>query len=138
MTLPLTAAVRNATELEAAEKYEEADSRYLFVLPQLGMFLNTVYAGRELTEHVHHDHHQFVYILEGEGQGRIGDRSVPLTPGISIRIPAGVTHSWRNTGVRPLSYVEVKVPARPDPVCRWRNSEFFTECAGEMAVMRET
>ena len=114
MDQPLTVAVRDAAALAAAEQYNEADSKYLFVQPQLGMFLNTVYVGQEMSEHVHDEYHQFVYVVEGRGRGHIAGEPVALRPGISIRVPAGVPHAWRNSGDGPLTYVELKVPAGPD------------------------
>ena len=114
MSQKLTVAVRDSPTIEPAETYEEADSRYLFVQPSLGMFLNTVYTGKEMTTHVHPHYHQFVYFVEGEGVGDIDGQQFPLRPGISVRIPAGVPHSWRCTSQRDLKYVELKVPIGPD------------------------
>lgn len=112
--MPINIAVREADALSPVEQYDECDCRYLFVQPQLGMFLITVYAGREMSEHVHADFHQFIYVVEGRGLGVVGERSVNLRPGVGARVPAGVPHRWRNTGEGPLCYLELKIPARPD------------------------
>ncbi len=114
MQKPLTIAVRDANRLASVEAYDESDSRYLFVQPGLGVFVNRVFVGRTMETHRHPHYHQFIYVLEGRGEGAIGEQTVELRPGVAARIPADTPHAWSNTGDAPLTYLELKLPTHSE------------------------
>lgn len=46
----------------------------------------------------HPERWQFLYVVEGEGEFRIGDAIYKISPGSCCFIPSGVVHAARNTG----------------------------------------
>jgi mannose-6-phosphate isomerase-like protein (cupin superfamily) len=50
--------------------------------------------------HVHRKHEELFYVLEGEFDFFLGNRSVRLGPGSFINVPPGVVHDFRNPGMR--------------------------------------
>lgn len=44
--------------------------------------------------HVHKDHGETVYVIEGSGIMILGDRVYPLKPGSLLMIPRGIVHSY--------------------------------------------
>lgn len=64
-------------------KYDQVE---LITLPQAGP-----------PEHTHIQDELF-YFLEGTHRIKIADRLFTATPGAFVRIPAGVSHTWRNIG----------------------------------------
>ncbi len=49
-----------------------------------------------------HDVDEAVYVIEGEGEYRLGDAVEAVSTGDTVFIPAGVPHGTRNTGERAL------------------------------------
>ncbi len=66
--------------------------------------------GRSET-HVDPDNHAF-YFIEGQGEVTIGGESIPVGPGVVIKIPVGVAHSLSNTGTTPLKLLTIYDPPR--------------------------
>lgn len=44
--------------------------------------------------HIHKEHEEFLYILEGEGWAHIGDKKFKVKPGDLVYCPAGVEHGF--------------------------------------------
>jgi quercetin dioxygenase-like cupin family protein len=44
--------------------------------------------------HIHTDHDEFLYILEGSGWAYIGEKKVEVKPGDLVYCPAGVDHGF--------------------------------------------
>jgi len=44
--------------------------------------------------HIHEDHDEFLYVLEGEGWAYIGDKKFEAKPGDLVYCPAGVEHGF--------------------------------------------
>ncbi|UCD28818.1 MAG: cupin domain-containing protein [Planctomycetota bacterium] len=109
-----TIAVQLLDDLQPVEAYDFADSRFLFVQPEMGLFYTRVMARSTMPAHVHQTAHQFSFIVGGKGSVEIGDRRIEVEKGMCIRIPAGLSHSWHNPGDEMLEYVEAKIPARRD------------------------
>jgi quercetin dioxygenase-like cupin family protein len=68
--------------------------------------------------HIHQDHEEFLYVLEGEGWAYIGDKKIGVKPGDLVYCPAGVEHGFFMPvkGVRLSIYGPPFDPARPDRV----------------------
>ena len=70
-----------------------------------------------------HPHEEVFLFLEGTGEGEIDGERVALRPGTALIIPAGKTHSFRNTGSTPLRQIAIYAspdmdgPSEPSPVC---------------------
>jgi mannose-6-phosphate isomerase-like protein (cupin superfamily) len=52
--------------------------------------------------HYHPNCEEVLFMLAGRGQHSFEDGMVELTPGMTIRIPLGVTHNLTNTGTEPI------------------------------------
>jgi mannose-6-phosphate isomerase-like protein (cupin superfamily) len=60
--------------------------------------------------HVHDDHVDSFYILEGEAEFTLGDETVRATPGTFVAVPAGIVHGFRSVGDVDLRIVNVHAP----------------------------
>jgi mannose-6-phosphate isomerase-like protein (cupin superfamily) len=69
-----------------------------------------------LTEHVHADADEAIYVVAGEGVQRIGGRDVELTPGMLTMVPRGTAHTITREGSRVL----VLLSALSGPPCTAR------------------
>ncbi|MBI3968089.1 MAG: cupin domain-containing protein [Chloroflexi bacterium] len=45
--------------------------------------------------------------IEGSGEAYLEDEILPLTPDVTVLIPAGVVHGFRNTGTSTLRVVGI-------------------------------
>ena len=62
--------------------------------------------------HIHTEHDETIYVLEGRMGVRLGDRTVTATTGTSFTIPVNVPHAiWNETGVL-VRFLNIIVPAR--------------------------
>jgi mannose-6-phosphate isomerase-like protein (cupin superfamily) len=57
-----------------------------------------------------HDGDQVIYVVEGEGLIRIGDREHKAAAGALVMIPAHTRHQVKNPGRGPLFFVTVYAP----------------------------
>ncbi len=64
--------------------------------------------------HVHRKHEELFYVLEGEFDFFVGDRSVRLGPGSFVNVPPGVVHDFRNPGVLPARWLGIASPGGLD------------------------
>lgn len=60
--------------------------------------------------HLHRDHTEHVFVLDGEGRMRLGDMERVVRTGDVIVIPAGTPHSVKVTSATPLRVVSVQSP----------------------------
>ena len=60
--------------------------------------------------HVHGTHEELFYVLEGEFDFFLEDRTVRLGPGSFIAVPPGVMHDFRNPGDRPARWLGIVAP----------------------------
>ncbi|HEY6838804.1 MAG TPA: cupin domain-containing protein [Geobacteraceae bacterium] len=51
-----------------------------------------------------------LHVLDGEGEATVGDDTLPLRPGIVVRIAAGEAHGYRNTGAADLILMTLNIP----------------------------
>lgn len=52
--------------------------------------------------HFHPNCEEVLHVLQGQGRHRLGDESIELRTGSTIRIPQGVPHNFQNTGTDEL------------------------------------
>lgn len=57
-------------------------------------------------EHTHADSDEFLYVIAGEGNGRIGGAAQPMAPGMFLVVPRGVAHTITATK-KPLVLLSV-------------------------------
>ena len=71
--------------------------------------------------HLHRDHEETFYVLEGELTVRVGARKITAPPGSLVVIPRGVVHQPSNPGTEPTRVLLIFSPAGMD--------HFFEEAA---------
>lgn len=58
--------------------------------------------GRRNQRHYHPNCEEVLYMLSGCGEHSFEDDAIAMRPGMTIRIPIGVTHNMSNTGTEPI------------------------------------
>jgi quercetin dioxygenase-like cupin family protein len=62
--------------------------------------------------HIHTEHDETIYVLEGQMGVKLGERTVTATAGSSFTIPVNVPHAiWNESGVR-VRFLNIIVAAR--------------------------
>jgi mannose-6-phosphate isomerase-like protein (cupin superfamily) len=52
-----------------------------------------------------HEVEEVLTFIGGEGEATLGDETIPIQAGMSIIVPPGTPHGYRNTGTEPLRIV---------------------------------
>ncbi len=73
-------------------------------VPNFAMRLFTIQPGGHINAHSHPWEHE-IYILEGVGDVRIGERVYRVTKGFFIYIPPNIEHEYWNTSNRELKFL---------------------------------
>ncbi len=101
---------------------------------KLGYNITAVPAGkRAFPAHNHHKNEEMFFILEGEGEVRIGAETFPIKKGDFIACPPGgpeLAHQIINTGKSEMRYVAVSTKEAPE-IAEYPDS-------GKFGVMDET
>ena len=71
-------------------------------------------------DHSHHEQDEWLYVVEGELECRIGERRLRLGRGESVFVPRAVAHAWASRGGTPATVLEMYTPAG-------RMEQFFRE-----------
>ncbi len=74
----------------------------------------TVFAGQGPPPHIHHAEDECFYVLEGEFSFRYDDQTLEGGPGMFLRVPRGVLHTFRNIGDSPARVLLIVSPAGLD------------------------
>ena len=105
----MTSAATQRTPEEVIVRSEHRDITILIARDEVSIIRGRHCAGEQVVDaHIHNQHTDAFYVLEGELTLEIGRESetVTLRPGDFIAVPPGVAHSLRNDGdgsVRALS-----------------------------------
>lgn len=114
----------------AADRY---DARMGFIGPllgaqKLGYNLTAVPPGkRAFPFHNHHVNEEMFFVIEGEGEIRIGETIYPIRSGDIIACPAGgkeTAHQIINTGAIELKYLAVSTKLSPE-IAEYPDSDKF-------------
>lgn len=75
--------------------------------PDAEMTFGVVYinAGEGNPTHYHPNCEELIYVLSGECDHKLGDETIPLKPGMMLRIPRNVKHNAVNTGWQPVTMI---------------------------------
>jgi mannose-6-phosphate isomerase-like protein (cupin superfamily) len=87
---------------DVQEQVKKGDQRTGFTLQELVKTSNytvgAVAIQEEIKMHRHADGDHNLYILSGQGTVTLGDRQIPIKPGMLINIPKGLPHEIRAQG----------------------------------------
>lgn len=61
--------------------------------------------------HFHRNHAEAIFVLGGELEMTLGEKTVTAGAGSLALIPAGVVHAFRNAGAEPATFLEVYAPS---------------------------
>ena len=93
------------------ERIGSRGHRVLAELPQLEALELSYGPDFEGVEpHVHPDHTDSFYVLEGEVEFHVGDEIVTATPGAYVLAPPDVVHSFRNVGTETARLLNLHTP----------------------------
>jgi len=69
-----------------------------------------IWVKKEVKPHIHRNHTEQVYILEGQATMLLGNEVMQVVPGQLITIPKGTIHAVRVTGSTPLKVISLQSP----------------------------
>lgn len=81
--------------------------------PELGLFDSVLKSGEGTSPHIHRQHADAFYVLEGELEVMVGTRTARLGSGGLVLAPPGVTHAVRNPGPGPERHLNLHAPGEP-------------------------
>lgn len=84
--------------------------RVLAELPELEAIELWFGPGFVVEPHVHADHADSFYVLEGEAEFVYGDEVVRGGPGTWVSVPVGMRHGFRNAGDGDLRLLNIHAP----------------------------
>lgn len=74
--------------------------------------------GKGHERHTHPDSDEILYIIRGEGEQEVADKTRDIKAGDTVYIPEGTEHGTLNTGWEPLIFLAVYAPPGPEDVLR--------------------
>ena len=87
----------------------------LFESPRLLLGLNCLEPGQAQAAHEHSDQDKFYFVVEGQGEFRVGDETRHAYPGVTVLAPAGVPHGVANRGAERLVLLVGIAPWKKQP-----------------------
>ncbi|HEY0029325.1 MAG TPA: cupin domain-containing protein [Bacteroidia bacterium] len=108
--LPLFASAQNQSldTIKAPAVYDNIYSRAIASDSLSSSFV--IFIKKEVKKHKHVSHTEHVYILDGEGEMLLGDKTIKVKKGDMIFIPKNTVHSLKVTSVFPVKVLSVQSP----------------------------
>ncbi len=109
--LPLFAQAQNQTSLDTINAPASSDN--IFSWPLYSDSLSSSFAiiiKKEVKKHIHQFHSEQIYVISGEGDMLIGDKTVHIKSGDIIFIPKNTPHAVKVTSAIPLKILSVQAP----------------------------
>ena len=104
--------VIRAEERERFERRGVTSQRVLAELPEYEAIELTFEPGWEgVDPHSHDDHVDSFYVLEGEVEFQVGERTIRGGRGTYVAVTRGVVHGFRNAGQGPIRVLNIHAPA---------------------------
>ncbi len=69
-----------------------------------------IFVKKEVKKHKHVFHTEHVYVLEGEGELLLGDKTLIVKKGDIIFIPKNTVHSLKTTSLVPVKIISIQAP----------------------------
>ncbi len=71
---------------------------------------SVIFIKKEVKKHKHISHSEHIYILDGEGEMLLGDRSFKVKKGDIVFILKNTTHSLKVTSATPMKVLSIQAP----------------------------
>ena len=71
--------------------------------------------GQEIGEEIHSNTEQTFVFVSGTGRGVLRGRNYPITPGVALVVPAGMSHNVISTGREALKFFTIYAPPNHPP-----------------------
>jgi mannose-6-phosphate isomerase-like protein (cupin superfamily) len=84
--------------------------RVLWTGKHTQLVIMTIPPGGEIGAETHEDTDQILTFVSGTGEADVAGRTMSVTQGDLVTVPAGTRHNFRNTGVNPLVLYTVYGP----------------------------
>lgn len=113
MTLLLVGAIASALPLNlehmlAPTDIENVSVKKLSSDENASQFL--IYIKKEVPLHIHKEHTEIIYILNGEGNMTLGDKQFTVKKGDTVRIGENTPHGVVVTSAEPLKVLSIQAP----------------------------
>lgn len=69
-----------------------------------------IFVRNEVKAHIHKEHTELIYVLEGEGLFYLGETKQIIKPGDFIRVNKGIVHAVKVTSKIPLKVLSIQTP----------------------------
>lgn len=109
--LPLVLRSQNYQSLDTIKapfEYENVYSRSIAFDSLASSFV--IFIKKEVKEHKHVFHSEHVYVLEGEGEMLLGERSFMVKKGDMVFIPKNTVHGLKVTSMVPVKVLSIQSP----------------------------
>ena len=70
----------------------------------------TIWVKEKVAPHIHKEHTEMVYIIEGSGVFKLDNKAHQIQPGTFLFIPPGVVHSVKVTSANPMKVLSIQTP----------------------------
>ncbi|MBA3705136.1 MAG: cupin domain-containing protein [Bacteroidetes bacterium] len=94
--------------IKAPAVYENVYSRTIASDSLVSSFV--IFIKKEVKKHKHVSHSEHVYILEGEGEMTLGEKSFHVKKGDIVFIPKNTIHSLKVSSSTPVKVLSVQAP----------------------------
>lgn len=100
--------VVNLDTLKAPAKTDNIYNKVLFNDSLASSFCIVI--KNEVKAHKHQYHCEHVYVIEGEGQMKLGNQEFKIKKNDFILIPKNIVHSVKTTSKQPLKVISIQAP----------------------------
>ncbi len=113
MTLLLLSAAISAAPINLEQMVAPSDLDNVKVVPltsnqDASQFL--IYVKKSVPLHIHKEHSEMVYIVDGEGQMQLGDKTFTIKKGDFVKIDENTPHVVKVTSSQPLKVLSTQTP----------------------------
>ena len=110
-TASLFCKAQNFQSPDTVKAYSDYENIYLCKLYSDSLVSSfVIFIKKEVKAHRHITHSEHVYILDGEGEMRVGDKTMKVKKGDMVFIPKGTVHSLKVTSSNPIKAISVQAP----------------------------
>ncbi len=94
--------------IKAPAVYENSYSRAIASDSLVSSFV--IFIKKEVKKHKHVSHSEHVYVLDGEGEMQLGEKTIKIKKGDMVFIPKNTFHSLKVTSSTPVKVLSVQAP----------------------------